>query len=608
MAHPDDPSATRVDIGVLTVIPPELEAARAALGGLSRRPKESAHDTVYWEGVVRSELCQREYGVVLAGIGGAGNPGAAALATQMMERFRPRILLLMGIAAGVRGKVKIGEVVLSERVVAYESLALVEAEDGSHRVQPRPEIPRVAHGVQQDVLNYRPDGKRLADRFGRIQGVFPVPPPGPQEDWSRYVVAEVACRPHVTIAAGEKLLRDPTKLTALREIHGKIEAVEMEAAGVVTACAQQNVPWLVIRGISDFGDSLKDDRFHTFASRTAAVVLADFIAHGLDLGRDAGRAVAPAVAPSRKSPYVVGPPIEREQDFFGRTLETERILEAIGNGQAVQILGPMKVGKSSLLRWVERKAPEGRPVVLIEPGAGLTPVMLVKGIAAKLGSIEIAARLERKGATVDEAAEQLRALGRMVLLIDDADKLPQVGKGYTEGFFEVVRGRVEDRAIIWVSASRRDLYGQFKEKGLSSRFFTSTEKLWIGPIENAAARRLAALGDSVHVGRLLEEAGRFGYGLQWLGNRLAHGDGVDDACIRFRAAMEPIFRSWWEELTPGEHAVLKQCAREEMAMAQQDEALRQQLLRLTDAGHLERVGSHYRLVGNAWRDFVRHAR
>jgi hypothetical protein len=39
----------------------------------------------------------------------------------------------------------------------------------------------------------------------------------------------------------------------------------------------------VIRGISDFGDEFKDDRFHKFASQAAAAVLADFIEHGLKL-------------------------------------------------------------------------------------------------------------------------------------------------------------------------------------------------------------------------------------------------------------------------------------------------------------------------------------
>ena len=88
------------------------------------------------------------------------------------------------------------------------------------------------------------------------------PPPRPGEKTSS-----------APIASGEKLLRDQSKLLAVRELHGKTEVGEMEAAGVVEACRRGPVPWMVIRGISDFGDEFKDDRFHTFASCAAAAVL-----------------------------------------------------------------------------------------------------------------------------------------------------------------------------------------------------------------------------------------------------------------------------------------------------------------------------------------------
>lgn len=39
----------------------------------------------------------------------------------------------------------------------------------------------------------------------------------------------------------------------------------------------------MIRGISDFGDSTKDNRFHLLAAKAAAAVTVDYIAHGLTL-------------------------------------------------------------------------------------------------------------------------------------------------------------------------------------------------------------------------------------------------------------------------------------------------------------------------------------
>ena len=86
-----------------------------------------------------------------------------------------------------------------------------------------------------------------------------------------------------TIGSGEKLLRDPEKFRALKELNGKIEVAEMEGAGVFAACANHKKPVLMIRGISDFGDSTKDNRFHDLAAKAAAAVTADYIAYGLTL-------------------------------------------------------------------------------------------------------------------------------------------------------------------------------------------------------------------------------------------------------------------------------------------------------------------------------------
>ncbi len=76
----------------------------------------------------------------------------------------------------------------------------------------------------------------------------------------------------------------------------------MEAAGFVEACRRHDVNWFVFRGVSDFGDQFKDDRFHEFAARAAAAVMADFIEHGLDIAKPSvSQQSADAVA--RKLPF-----------------------------------------------------------------------------------------------------------------------------------------------------------------------------------------------------------------------------------------------------------------------------------------------------------------
>ena len=272
------------DVAIITVIQPELFAALEALGIPESQRGKDAHGTVYFRGSLRSQMAGRDYRLVVTCVGSAGNYDASAAAYDVIAHHRPRVLILMGIAAGIQGKVRIGEVVLSDRVVAYEPAAIISSsEGGSSTLEHRPEIDRLPHAMNQDVITYRADPSRLSARFRNLGGEIPVAPAGKEEEFRSHVASTITARA-ATLASGEKLLRDPAKLRAVRqEQHGKVEVGEMEAAGLVAACRRANIPWLVIRGISDFGDQFKDDRFHHFASRAAAVVLADFLAHGLTL-------------------------------------------------------------------------------------------------------------------------------------------------------------------------------------------------------------------------------------------------------------------------------------------------------------------------------------
>jgi nucleoside phosphorylase len=143
----------RTDIGVLTVISAELEATLTALNIRKDADREKQQDgTIYWRGRLPSHLKDREYSIVLSCIGSSGNYDSAAAATTLIKEYRPKVVILVGIAAGIRGLTKIGEVVISDRVVAYEPAALEKK--GRKAVEiPRPEMPRIEHPLEQDVVS-----------------------------------------------------------------------------------------------------------------------------------------------------------------------------------------------------------------------------------------------------------------------------------------------------------------------------------------------------------------------------------------------------------------------------------------------------------------------
>lgn len=67
-----------------------------------------------------------------------------------------------------------------------------------------------------------------------------------------------------TILSGNSVIKSKGRRDYLRDRYGGI-AVEMEAAGIMT-----RIPVAVIRGISDFVDSSKNDSWQPYAAITAA--------------------------------------------------------------------------------------------------------------------------------------------------------------------------------------------------------------------------------------------------------------------------------------------------------------------------------------------------
>jgi len=267
-------NAAPTNVLVLTALPVELNAARMAFGIDEETPAAKTHiGQNHWRAqlqTVKGTLAT----CTIATFGTAGNVDAAATTATLLMEFKPKLVIMIGIAAGMREKTALGDVVISDRVVAYEGAALLA---GGH-TELRPEMYRPAFSVQQDVSNYLASTRSVTERLTQAwekQGLQ-YPETSKAGDVAKGVMPKAA-----TIASGEKLLRDPEKFRRQRELHGKVEVAEMEAVGIFAACTQHGTPSLVIRGISDFGDDKKDNSFHDLASRAAAIVAADMVAFGM---------------------------------------------------------------------------------------------------------------------------------------------------------------------------------------------------------------------------------------------------------------------------------------------------------------------------------------
>lgn len=264
------------DVLVLTALDVELSAAKQAFGIAEDAQHATTQNGLH---IYKAPVTQRNgktASCVLACFATAGNVDAAVVTSMLLGELNPANVMMLGIAAGMRDKCALGEVVLAERIVSYEGEAVLEG----GKVEARPEITRLNFRVRQDVGDYLSNRTsletRLTSRYDTLGVKFP-------EEVEAGPVAKGVMPKQSTVASGEKLLRDPEVFKGMRELHGKVEVAEMEAAGLFAACNSYGKPVLMVRGISDFGDSKKDNRFHHLAAKAAAAVTADYIAHGMTL-------------------------------------------------------------------------------------------------------------------------------------------------------------------------------------------------------------------------------------------------------------------------------------------------------------------------------------
>jgi len=197
----------------LTALPIELAAMLEVLGCSEVPSGRGSAGINYWKAKVdRGD--GSSHLVALASFGAAGNADAAAVTTALIADQQPCAVIMVGIAAGMRDKCALGDVVISERVVAYEGAAMMVGPKGARVVQ-RPETYRTSVPLMQDVTAYLASSDVLTNRLQTLYDAaglaFPIEP-GDEMQRRRRPLPRL-----VTIASGEKLLRDPEKFRALRE-------------------------------------------------------------------------------------------------------------------------------------------------------------------------------------------------------------------------------------------------------------------------------------------------------------------------------------------------------------------------------------------------------
>jgi len=198
----------------------------------------------------RSGVCRP---VVLAQQGEIGMTAAAVLSMKLIQRFRPRYLIMVGIAAGIAAKEIedqfYGDVIVADMIWNYAGGKFVSAEQADIQFGSVGFIPHPT------VIRMNPELKKYVDRAADS--------------------AENQCHIHIGHMASGSTVVDSQEILnkQVRSLFPQTAGLDMESYAVMYAAkhaAQPRPAALVIKGVSDYADGGKSDDYQKFAAYTSA--------------------------------------------------------------------------------------------------------------------------------------------------------------------------------------------------------------------------------------------------------------------------------------------------------------------------------------------------
>lgn len=273
-----------IDIGVITVIPTEIKALLSTFNTNEKFKYQKQGNSNYLKIELPSRKANRKVLIVISFLNkGAGNTESAITTTRFLSDWYPKIMFLVGISAGIRGKTKIGDVIFPNKVHCLTTKVYKKGE-----------------------YNLREEGYSWSDFISGLMKINQISSTEFTSVCSTELAFEISSAlksartldisgkdfdGNINILDGSilsdnTLIRDPSYFNGIKEkLDEKCRGADMESAGFVRACLveRSDFPWLILRGVSDFGDSDKSDVFQSLAAKSACIALRELIDKYLDI-------------------------------------------------------------------------------------------------------------------------------------------------------------------------------------------------------------------------------------------------------------------------------------------------------------------------------------
>lgn len=204
------------------------------IDGLKEKMKNAATDTI--SGVEFSRGIIGETDVVVAQAG-VGKVNAAVTAQTMILKYNPSAIINIGVAGGIEQSLKIGDIVVADKVCEHDMDTTAVGDE-----------PGFISGIDTVYMHCDSEISNIISECAKDMGLHTV---------------------RGTIATGDIFVAEDSVRNRIAQLFNGV-AAEMEGGAIGHVCVMNNVPFAILRAMSDCANDDSKVDFPTFAVKAAA--------------------------------------------------------------------------------------------------------------------------------------------------------------------------------------------------------------------------------------------------------------------------------------------------------------------------------------------------
>jgi nucleoside phosphorylase len=184
---------------------------------------------------------------------------AAVLSMKMIHSFRPKYIIMTGIAAGIEGKCEYGDILVSELSFDYSCGKITIDLNNEKKFQPDYKTIELSRDLLEDIQSCKAKRLFVDEIKDKWQGDKP----------------KTSIEVHVgPLASGGSVVEDTSSISEIKNHARKLIGIDMETYGVFYAANNCSKPKplgaMSIKSVSDFANPNKSDGYQKYASYTSA--------------------------------------------------------------------------------------------------------------------------------------------------------------------------------------------------------------------------------------------------------------------------------------------------------------------------------------------------